>query len=191
MLLTAGAYLEGVGWGIWIPPSWNFQNIHHGKQPYKTWQYINLCPMTRSRKLAQYLEYHSKDYQNERCIGHTSGNALQYLVADTGDPITGGRRIYIKFGENFGRGRVQGTWTVQSETISADCMLFFFSFFVVVAFFCHKKRRCGPLWSSGAQLYIQGGWCSLLHMGSGPTWWFFMDVLKVQVATFFVLPTAG
>ena len=32
-------------------------------------------------------------------------------VWGTGDPITGGggRRIYIKFGENFGRGRVQGT----------------------------------------------------------------------------------
>ena len=46
--------------------------------------------MTRSRKLAQYLEYHSKDNQNERCMGHTSGNALQDLVADTGDPLTGG-----------------------------------------------------------------------------------------------------
>ena len=67
--------------------------------------------MTRSRKLAQYLEYHSKDNRNERCMGHTSGNALQGLVADTGDPITkgGGRRIYIKFGEKFGRGRVQET----------------------------------------------------------------------------------
>ena len=41
LLLTAGADLEGVGWGggIWTPPYWNFQNIHHGKQPYKTWQW--------------------------------------------------------------------------------------------------------------------------------------------------------
>ena len=63
--------------GVWNPPPF----LEFSKYtPRETALYdlaIHLCPMSRSRKLAQYFEYHSKENQNERCIGHKSGNALQ------------------------------------------------------------------------------------------------------------------
>ena len=59
---------------------------------------------------------------------------------------------------------------MQYETISADCMLFFSPFFLLLLSFA---IRSADVELYGAQLYIhvhvQGGWCSLLHMGFGPT----------------------
>ena len=82
---------------------------------------------------------------------------------------------------------------VQSEPISADCMLFFFSpffspFFFVVPFFCHKKRRCGALWSS--IIYAR-------KMVLPPTYgvraylMIFNGCAEGAICDFFVLPTAG
>ena len=92
MLLTAGADLEGFGVGgrCGHPLSGIFKIYITGNS------LIRLGNDTIKKTCTIFRLYHSKENQNKRCMGHTSGNALQGLVADTGDLIPGSTKYETK-----------------------------------------------------------------------------------------------
>ena len=117
-----------------------------------------------------------------KCIARHSGGHR--------GPITGGggRRIYINSARTLDGGGCRGRKRWNLRLFQPTACYFFLSFFAVVAFFCHKKRRCGALWSS--IIYTR-------RMVLPPTYgvraylMIFYGCAEGAICDFFVLPNAG